>query len=351
MLESRMAPKRTAIVVTRLAAVWLILSFGYARAQNKEGAKPPGKMVLVGAHRLHLHCMGKGSPTVVMEAGAGDFSFVWSLVQPLVSEKTRVCAYDRAGYAWSEPGPRPRTLLQTAYELHTLLHNAGVKPPYLLVGASLGGLIARVYARSYPAEVAGIVFVDSSHENSYLSMRGKAVRLRDGSEKRQIPAVQTEARSRVLKSIPLIPLSDSKQLDPRDPRSKLAIHLQRVWFAAQKQEKYSQARESEFQYLPEELQKLFEEGKENRTPLGDKPVIVLARAQGYPSALEGMSQDQLNQERKQNQTELSQLSSNGRLVFTQDSGHEIHLYQPEIVAKAILEAVFAARESRPPPPN
>src|SRR5947207_6435185 len=117
---------------------------------------PPGKLVDVGGWKLHLNCTGESralQPTVILEAGAGDFSVEWSLVQPAVAKFARVCSYDRAGDGWSELGPHPRTMHQLVYELHTLLERAGVKPPFALVGHSYGGWIVRLYAATYPSEV------------------------------------------------------------------------------------------------------------------------------------------------------------------------------------------------------
>src|SRR5215510_4849574 len=121
---------------------------------------PPGKLVDIGGWRLHLNCTGEvraSQPTVILESGIGDFSVEWSLVQPDVSKFARVCSYDRAGDGWSEMGPHPRTFHQIAYELHTLLDKADVKPPLVLVGHSYGGGLVRQYQSIYPSEVAGIV--------------------------------------------------------------------------------------------------------------------------------------------------------------------------------------------------
>src|SRR5262245_968009 len=106
---------------------------------------PPGKLVDVGGWRLHLNGTGAArasQPTVILEAGAGDFSVEWALVQPGVASFARVCSYDRAGDGWSELGPHPRTKRQMVFELRTLLEKAGVKPPYVLVGQSFGGPLA-----------------------------------------------------------------------------------------------------------------------------------------------------------------------------------------------------------------
>ena len=124
---------------------------------------PPGRLVDIGGYRLHLYCVGQGSPTVILEAGGGNPWLSWYKVQPKVAAFTRVCAYDRAGLGWSDPSPRPRTAKVIAEELHTLLQNGGVTGPFVLVGHSLGGMDARMFANQYPSEVVGMVLVDSSH--------------------------------------------------------------------------------------------------------------------------------------------------------------------------------------------
>ena len=124
---------------------------------------PPGELVDVGGHSLHINCVGEGSPTVILESGSGATSVDWANIQPEVANTTRVCAYDRAGSGWSEPGPEPGDPQQIAGELHTLLGNAGIDGPYVLVGHSFGGLCVLMYDDLYPDEVEGMVLVDSSH--------------------------------------------------------------------------------------------------------------------------------------------------------------------------------------------
>jgi pimeloyl-ACP methyl ester carboxylesterase len=124
----------------------------------------PGQLVDVGGERLHIQCVGAGSPTVVLDAGLGGSSLDWSLVQPELGRTTRVCAYDRAGMGWSDPGPQPRTPSQIADELHTLLTNAGISGPYVLVGHSLAGKNVRLFALQHPEQVAGMVLVDARSE-------------------------------------------------------------------------------------------------------------------------------------------------------------------------------------------
>src|SRR6202000_2946334 len=139
----------------------LILSGSTSISYGQSAPYPPtGKLVDAGSHLLHVRVMGRGKPTVVFENGSGDFSFIWDLVQPEVSKSATTVSYDRAGYAWSESGPLPRSGRQIAYELHTALHNAGISGPYVLLGQSYCGFLVRSFARFYKNEIAGVVLVD-----------------------------------------------------------------------------------------------------------------------------------------------------------------------------------------------
>lgn len=134
-----------------------------ATARDAWAFPPLGQLVDVGGYRLHLYCIGQGSPTVILESGQANSLAVWSWIQPTVAQMTRVCAYDRAGVGWSDTGPLPRDAQQMVQELHTLLQNTAITPPYVLVGHSFGGLVTHVYAAQYPAEVAGLVWLDVEH--------------------------------------------------------------------------------------------------------------------------------------------------------------------------------------------
>lgn len=123
------------------------------------------KKVDVGGFKLNLRCSGEGSPVVVLDSGAGDTSATWDWVVPDVKRITRVCAYDRAGLGKSGAGPKPRSADRMTEELHNLLRRAGILPPYVLVGHSLGGINVRLYASRYPAEIAGLVLVDATQED------------------------------------------------------------------------------------------------------------------------------------------------------------------------------------------
>jgi pimeloyl-ACP methyl ester carboxylesterase len=126
----------------------------------------PGRLIDVGGHSLHLRCSGSGSPTVVLEPGAGLMSSASGWIAPAVARETRVCVYDRAGHGWSEPADRPQDGAQIATDLHTLLERGTVPGPYVLAGHSFGGLYVQSFAAQYPDDVAGLVLVDTTGRNS-----------------------------------------------------------------------------------------------------------------------------------------------------------------------------------------
>jgi pimeloyl-ACP methyl ester carboxylesterase len=137
---------------------------------------PPGRLVDIGGRRLHLHCVGWGGPTIVFESGHAGTSIDWTLVQQQLAGEARVCAYERAGLGWSDPGPLPRTPERIVDDLHALLTAAGEPAPYVLVGHSLGGRYVRLFAETYPQDVAGVVLVDarSEHHDQALSPEARA---------------------------------------------------------------------------------------------------------------------------------------------------------------------------------
>jgi len=153
------------VIVSTVLAVIGATYQAIAMARDRRKYPPPGWMVDVGGHKLHLHVTGedRGTPTVVLEGGLGFPSVEWAWVQPEVAHFARVVAYDRAGVAWSEPGPKPRDGHRIAEDPHAALHTAGHEGSYVLVGHSFGGLFVRAFADLYPEEVTGMVLVDSSH--------------------------------------------------------------------------------------------------------------------------------------------------------------------------------------------
>ena len=152
-------------------AVLALVIVGYvyqlaATEIDRNNLPPPGILVDVEGHRMHILCTGQGSPTVILEAGGYSFSSEWSRVQEQASSTQKVCSYDRGGYGWSEPGPAPRTAQRIVGELHALLAAAKIPPPYILVGHSFGGILNTVYAAQYPDEVSGVVLVDTAYASA-----------------------------------------------------------------------------------------------------------------------------------------------------------------------------------------
>ena len=122
----------------------------------------PGQLIDVGGHRLHLHCTGSGSPTVVLEPGLGAASSDLGWIAPAVARDTTVCVYDRAGRGWSDAADGPQDGAHIAADLHTLLDRAHVPGPYVLAGHSFGGLYVLSFAAQFPDQVAGLVLLDST---------------------------------------------------------------------------------------------------------------------------------------------------------------------------------------------
>lgn len=128
----------------------------------------PGQRVDIGGRRINLYCTGSGAPTVVLMAGISSWSPVWYKTQPVIAQKTRVCTFDRASFGFSDPAPRPQGLSDTVDDLHAALKAAPVPGPYVLVGHSLGGVEARLYAQRWPREVVGMILVDTSPAGELL---------------------------------------------------------------------------------------------------------------------------------------------------------------------------------------
>lgn len=166
-----------------LAAVVALLAAGalyqaVAARRLRLQFTPPGQLIDVGGHRLHLICRGSGSPAVLLEAGIAASSLSWSLVLPEIAKFTRVCAYDRAGLAWSDAASCPRTFERIVDELSTVLARVGPGEGYVLVGHSFGSFVVRAYAARHPGNVRGLVLVDPPTE--WLTMTPQRVRMLGG---------------------------------------------------------------------------------------------------------------------------------------------------------------------------
>jgi len=296
-------------------------------------------LIDAGGHKLHLHVTGQGSPTVIFENGSGDFSFIWTLVQPEVSKSVRTVSYDRAGYAWSEPGPTPRTSRQIAFELHSALKNARIDPPYILVGQSYGGFLVRAFARYYPNEVAGVVLVEAVQEDQRIFMGGDTPhKIREFAQGRPLPEIQSSFSS---KKDSVAPLTNStSELDPLF--SKFPDSIQKLQLWAQSQPSFIKAVQAEMDWSPEDVADMYNHGSDPRYMLGDLPLIVLTRGkggfEGRPDSLE------LERERLEAQAQLAKLSRNSKHVIVQNVGHNIHVENPAIVIEAINEVIHSAKK-------
>jgi pimeloyl-ACP methyl ester carboxylesterase len=291
---------------------------------------PIGQMVDLGGRRLHLNCTGSGAPSIIVENGGGGFSIEWALVQPAVAKLTRICTYDRAGYAWSDRGPVDDGIEQIVGDLNLLLRTAHISPPYVLVGHSLGCLYIRAYQRRFPEQVAGFVFVDGTpDEDVRLMVNGKQVPL-SLLTREQLPAAHRE----YLSAVP--PLNPGRADAP--PFDRLPAPLQQV-----RQWAFEKAIR-DFGWLPnsvaaaeswrQEFSALRRQRLSGPYPLGTLPLRVLER--------ELDSTDTWHAQ----QVQLARLSSKGRLIRAERSGHMIHIQRPDLVIEAIRDVARDVRSTR-----
>ena len=298
--------------------------------------KPIGRLVDIGGRSLHLHCRGGGAPTVVIETGLGDFSFDWTLVQSRVERFARVCSYDRAGYAWSDVGPSPRTFDQLNLELHDALARAGERRPFVLVGHSFGGGPVRRYVERYREESAGLVLVDVIGEDQYIRMGPTAGRIRDGAKGVAIPnpvsMFSPPPRASFTKPVAVEPPYD------RLPAKERALH---GWAASLPE--WEKAEDEQKQWSAEYYARWSAASQDSR--FGALPLLVLARASGgYPDNL-NVPAAELERTRLDAQRALARLSTVGAMRLV-DAGHNMHLEAPDEVERAIRTVIDLARAGR-----
>jgi len=302
-------------------------------AQLPEKYPPPGEMVDVGEYSLHLYCTGDPSakPVVVVSPGSGSSVAHWPLVQPEVAKFTRICVYDRLGSGWSFGKPQGQTYQEEAEDVHTLLQNAGVAGPYILVGASYGGAVMQVYASLYPQGVVGIVQVDAvtrGMETKYPEKYADALKI----NRQVISTFSIPGLFRLMnwfgmsKTVPIfekLPPDSREKAYALDYNSRVGANMKSLQLTITEREE---------QFL-------------SAGPLPDVPMIVVVR--GLADSIQGVSDEETIQQAEQAwrdaQIDLAAQVSDGTLVVAENSGHSIQLEQPGIVIDAIRTLVEQAR--------
>jgi pimeloyl-ACP methyl ester carboxylesterase len=332
-------PRSSVFVRLARIALWLIIgiitlaAIGatyqiIATEMDKHAYPPLGQMVAVGGYQMHLYCTSAnatGSPTVILETGLGSTSAAWALVQPEVAKATRVCSYDRAGMGWSDPSPEPRDAGNITLELHTLLQNANVPGPYVLVGWSYGGLYVREYAGQFGDEVAGMVLLDSSHPDQWTrTPQGQA---------------QYETNAKIYSVAPaLARLGLMRVRGFTQPSSGLPTPYDQALKASFAATKDWDAQSAEFLASPETNDQV-----RQLTSWGNMPLFVLtATEHSTPPEQERLWQNW--------QTELTALSVNSVHQVLEGADHASFWRDPEtakITTSAILQVVEAARTGQP----
>jgi pimeloyl-ACP methyl ester carboxylesterase len=256
----------------------------------------------VGGRSLYINCKGAGSPTVVLDAGYGGSTYDWSWVHDDIAEFTRVCAYDRAGNGNSDPATPPRTTMDLAEELHTLLVNARIQGPYILVGHSFAGHIIRLYTSQYPEEVVGVLLVDVRHGND---------------------------DARILEILPPETPEDSEELIGLREQITAALEGRSL---------------DDLSMNPEGIDILASDEEARAAgSMGDIPLIVIS-TEYFPVA-SGIPADiafDLNQLWVELQNSLVDLSSNGTQVIATGSSHMVQIDKPELVIDAVNSLVGMA---------
>ncbi|USQ97837.1 alpha/beta fold hydrolase [Caulobacter sp. RL271] len=292
----------------------------YAHAQRLVEVEP--------GRRLNLYCIGSGAPTVIFEAGLGDDTSTWGLVQPAIAKRTTTCSYDRAGIGFSDPARRASSASNIADDLHRLLAKAGLKGPYVLVGHSYGGLTSQLYASRYPKDVAAFVGVDPANERQIDAAR------------QAFPKFETEllqpalARKRACVLKVEQGLADAACIDKPDPRMGEALNA--VHAELHRKPAYQRAAASEFESMRSGLsgsQLAAEIGS-----FGSMPLIVLTR----PKDTVPLGANETEQTRAilwANWTTmhdaLAARSTRGENRNVPATGHYIQLDQPQAVIDAI----------------
>ena len=291
---------------------------------------PIGKLVNMGSHQLHIHSTGEGSPTVVFESGGASWSLDWYLVQTEVAKFTGACSYDRAGFGWSEPGIKPRTSEQIVSELHSLLKKAGIRKPYILVGASFGGHTARLFAKNYPDETAGVILLDARHESINSKMPSAWKKL-EAAGRGMYQFMLLASRLGVLNLLGKIM---GEKAAP-SAVTKLPPEIRSMYLDIGFQPKYFQSNLDELAASAESDRQVSVSGS-----LGNIPLTVIRH--GIPDLFASMPAElakRCEEIWQELQADLAKLSSDSQMIVAENSGHGIQFDQPGLVVDVIRQMV------------
>jgi pimeloyl-ACP methyl ester carboxylesterase len=284
---------------------------------------------------MHLNCTGAGSPTIVLDAGLGWDSLEWGEIQPALAKSTRVCSYDRPGFGLSEAQAGPRDAVHIAGELHALLGAAGVSGPIVLMGHSIAGMYIREYASQYPEQVAGLVFVDSS-----TPLQNRDARLNTG-QGTGMPLWESILQMRAAAIVGYPRLKG----DCARPDAGAEVKLERTAATMLGEDLchvHYKAVQAEYDSFEASGQETLHTG-----PFGDMPILVIsqdttkafsspsptAREREFASAWDGMQEN------------LKNLSTHGRRVVAQGSGHNITMERPDVIERQVPQFIEEIREN------
>jgi len=329
---------RVAKIAVWVAAVLVLAVIGgaiYERALRLEAARrypPAGRLIDLGGRRLQIDCRGAGEPTVVFESGLDTLGALsWSAVQGPVAAMTRACSYSRAGLLWSDPSPVPFDAVSVAKDLHRALVQSGERPPFLMVGHSLGGAYTLVYTRLYPEEVAGLVLVDPSHPDQvarFAAALGESDPPKFPLKVRLAGALAWMGVARWvsdLKAIPSAPVASRSTAD-----AYIGVSVQAL---AREQQNFKGT--------------LAEAGQTRQ--LGQRPLIVLTAARpDSPEDLKEIGWTRAQSQRfaaalKDLHDDEASWSTRGRNELVPDSTHYIQFERPDIVISAIRVVISEVR--------
>ncbi len=298
----------------------------------------PHRLVDVGGRKMHLYCSGQGATTVVFDAPSGEAGWGWFRVQPAVAAHTRACVFDRAGLGFSDPAQRPNTAENVAEDLHKLLAGAGVKPPYVLVGNSLGGMDVQVYAYRYPQEVKGLVLVEPGHEDA-----GRRLDKASQGKMRQVDAMIAQQNDYCMAAANKGFRSGSEELKNciGNPAATYGPTLGAAVLSATTMPAYWRSKLDEEKAIPASEEQL----RKRRKSYGDLPLLVLTRGVS-PFAVPGQPQSALNKavedENAAIQKETAALSTRGRQRVVAGAGHVVQADKPAAVVDAVLDVLKQA---------